>query len=296
MHPDNRFYGHDRVLAEYCGVDPRPIVGHLQHGWGPTTGYSHFQLRLLRSLPRLVWSEHNAVCSRSALGGVVRRVGAPYGYLLSTMGPPAPPSEPSTLYFPAHGWEGHSIRADYDRLIGAIGEREENPVTICLYWHEFEQPLIRRQFLEAGFRVVSHGRRSDPGFLLRFRDELRLHHRVAANNVGTPIWYGGLAGREVEVYGPRFDFGNESEARDERERERRRWPELVAGGLDGARSAELAASELGCSQLLEPDELQIALGWDGAERRGRRPVATLEHHSRRVIVNLGIRAHLPGFR
>ena len=296
MHPDNRFYGHDMILADYCRTEASPLFGHLQHGWGPATGYSQFPMRLVRSLPLLVWSEHNAACCRKEFGGDVRRVGAPFGYLLSAVGTPPLPAQPSTLWFPAHGWEGHAITADYGRLIRSIRERENNPVTVCLYWHEFEQAAIRRQFVDAGFRVVCNGRRHDPGFLLRFRDELRLHHRVVANNVGTPIWYGGLAGREIEVYGPRFGFGDEAAAVAERDEECKRWPELHGGPIPPAKAYELAAVELGCDRLLAPDDLAVCVGWDGSVRRLAHLAARLEHHARRAVVNIGIRARLTGFR
>lgn len=297
MHPDNHFYGHDRVLAEFCNVDPAPILGHLQHGWGPGTGYSQMPLRLLRSLPRIVWSSTNAERSRAELGGAVHAIGAPYCYLLEMLGVPPLPDEPSTLFFPAHGWERHSIAGDYQELIEQIESAEAGrAVTVCLYWNEFEQPPIRRQFEAAGFRVITHGRRNDPSFLFRFRDELRLHDRVAANNVGTPIWYSAFGGRSVEVYGPRFDFGDAEARRAEEKREQRQWSAVVSGGVDGARARAIAETELGADCMLSPSDLAVVLGWNARPTKRRRVVALGEHHVRRAVANVGMRVGIEGYR
>ena len=32
MYPDNNWYSHRKVLADYCEVKDKPILGSIQHG------------------------------------------------------------------------------------------------------------------------------------------------------------------------------------------------------------------------------------------------------------------------
>ena len=34
MYPDNNWYSHRKILAEYCGIeDLKKLLGSIQHGW-----------------------------------------------------------------------------------------------------------------------------------------------------------------------------------------------------------------------------------------------------------------------
>ncbi len=70
---------------------------------------------------------------------------------------------------------------DHGRIVASINEHETGPVTVCLYWNEYQQPAIRKVYADAGFRVITHGyrglhwRKTDPDFLLKQLEELRCH-------------------------------------------------------------------------------------------------------------------------
>ncbi len=303
MHPDNAFYGHNRVLADYAGMSPDapPIRGHVQHGWTPGTGLSE-PARLVSWLPKLVWSASNRKVAEERGIRPLEAIGAPFCYLdAASTYPAAGVAAPrATIYYPFHGWEREAVHGSHHDLAAAIREREAGPVTVCLYWQEFDQLAVRRLYVEAGFRVICHGYRNDALFLARQRDELLRHDRVASNRVGTALWYGGYLGRSIEVYGPPMSVQSAAEARAFDSFSRARWPQLHDGGVAGATARDLAAEELGAAFVMPPDELRRVLGWDSSRRRAARAAGAAaaataavraEHHARRVAHH--VRARLP---
>lgn len=291
MHPDNAFYGHNRVLSEYAGLGSvaPPIRGHLQHGWSWGTGLSAAP-RLVSWLPKFVYNGTNLSAARDTGIRGATAVGAPFCYLAASAGAaelPAP--ERSTIAYPSHGWERGDVQGSHHRLVHALTERETGPVTVCLYWREFDQPEIRRVYEAAGFRVISHGYRHDSHFIVRLYDELQRHDRVVTNRVATALWYGALLQREVEVYGPVFSIHGPDEAEAWDKTQRSHWPELFSGGIAGAKAHELGASELGAGYLRDPEALRQLLGWTPERFRTSniaRAAVLGEHHARRLVHNL----------
>ncbi len=291
-HPDNAFYGHNRLLAEYAGfgASPPPIRGHIQHGWSEANGLS-LKPRLVSWLPKLVWNDVNRKAAHEAGIDPIEVIGAPFCYYdrISALAPPGPRS---TIYYPFHGWERDDILGSHHELVAAIADHEDGPVTVCLYWREFDQPAVRQVYMDAGFRVVCHGYRGDPHFTIRQREELLRHDRIASNRAATAIWYGGYLGRAMEVYGPLFSIVGADEAARYDRYQRSRWPELFGGGMEAEASRELAAYELGDGFVLEPGELKELLGWTPRALR-RAPLVKAashaEHHARRIGYNIALR-------
>lgn len=292
-HPDNAYYGHKRLLAEYAGMgaSPPPIRGHVQHGWSPSDGVSE-RARLVSWLPKLVWNDVNRKAADEAGVGPVETIGAPFCYYDRVAPPPPAHSPQATIYYPFHSWERADYLGSHHELVAAIDDHERGPVTVCLYWREFDQVVVRRIYESAGFRVVCHGRRADPYFTIRQREELLLHDRVASNRVATALWYGGYLGRCMAVYGPVFSIESQGEAAGFDCYQRSRWPALFEGRLDSESSRQLAAYELGDGFVMAPDELREVLGWTPKRVRVAglvRAASYAEHHVRRVGVNLAAR-------
>lgn len=277
MHHANHFYGHAHVLARYCGLDeehPPRMHGYLQHGWNigdglaPGTPYT-------AGSPIFLWSEQ----TRRRAWSLGRRntivTGAPWIYLLALEPEPDPqPGEErtGTIFYPFHGWERQEIKGDHRRLISMINEVEEGPVTICLYWQEYQNRRIRRLYERAGFRIVCHGYRghwwndTDTRFLYKQLAELRRHKRVASNRVSSALWYGILAGCEPAVYGDPMVLDGEDPTFGGVARIRRQWPELHGTSVDVAVAREMARDELGADYLAAPAELREIFKWPN--RRG----------------------------
>jgi hypothetical protein len=291
MFPTDAYYGHRAILARWCGrPDGLPIWGHLQHGWNAATGFGTKHVpglgntaTLDHRLPALVWNDRNERHCREAGIPRVEVLGAPFAYLDAAMGTAAPrPAGVGTIAYPLHGGHGRVGSRGEAEYVAALREREPGPVTICLYWREAERPEVRRPYEEAGFAVVSHGGREDPLFLHRQREALLAHRRVVTNRVSTALWYGGLLGREIEVYGPHFGSGDDREEAWWDEHQPAWWPEVLAGPVAGADAVAQAGAELGATRLRDPEELADLLGWSGW-RRPLAPAVSLAATARRRL-------------
>jgi hypothetical protein len=274
MHHANHFYGHAHVLAAYCGLDrehPPRMSGYLQHGWNigdglaPGTPYASGSSIFL-------WSEQSRRRSWSLGRRSTVVVGAPWIYL-DAINPDPEPDAPreGTIWYPFHGWEGQEVLGDHHRLIQTINEVETGPVTICLYYNEYDTP-VRKIYERAGFRVISHGyrghwwRNTDTQFLHKQMVELRRHKRVASNRLSSAIFYGTYVGCDAAVYGDPMVLQNEDMTYGGQARIRRQWPEMHGHQTDRAVVGEIARAELGRDFMCSPAELRQILGWDGHER------------------------------
>lgn len=299
MYPTNRFYGHDVILGAYAGrlPGPPPIIAHLQHGWNPWTGFGRRYLDrhgdrrpLLPGLPKLVWNQRNIdECRRRGL--VAAAISAPLVYLDAMLRGRQPVEQHATangvttIVYPYHNGANNRVPRDERAYVQQILEREGPGATVCLYWREFDEPEIRTPYDEAGFRVISHGTRTDPFFLVRQHGELLRHRRVVTNRAASALWYGGFLGLEMEVYGPVFGSGTVEEGRDFEVFQRAEWPELVSGAISGERAIQLAAAELGAEFVRDPEELRRLLGWEGLRRAAWAPVHALLKLQRRIRGN-----------
>lgn len=269
MNHQNHWYGHAHVLARYCGISGRPprIWGYLQHGWSVYDGFDADD-GPVAGAPRLVWSDGPR--RRGAAAGNRRYavIGAPFGYLMA-MNPVGEHelSRRGTIFYPFHGWEGQQVLGDHRTLAAEIAEREEPPVTVCLYWMEYRYPQVREVYESFGFRVITHGRRgggyrnTDPWFLDKQLAELRRHRRAASNRLCTALLYAAAAGCDIGVYGDPMLIERENPAYGGNARIRRLWPQLHVPEVAPREAVAVATEELGLRYVAEPEELAELCGW-----------------------------------
>lgn len=285
MHPDNSFYGHDVVLRQYAGLDPSARLGvHVQHGWQLGTGLNDVP-RLVPWIDKLVWNTRNELACRRE--GIDRStaVGAPFVYLARCRRAHRRSSRSGTIFFPFHSWERWHVDAQHEELALAILDREQGPVTVCLYDREFRMPWVREVYESAGFRVVTNGPRDgNPAFLSRLFDALDGHARVASNRVTTAAFCGAHLGLDVEVYGPAFRLDRPDDP-GEIFRTSDLLHAVAHGGLSGSDAQLLGDQELGADHIRSPDELRELLRLDIGAGTFRRLRFLSEHHIRRAWVN-----------
>jgi hypothetical protein len=275
VHHANHYYGHTRVLSEYCGLDPdRPprLPGYLQHGWNIGHGFAPDH-EFVDGAPLYVWSERTRRRAWSYGHRNAYVVGAPWAYLVRMAGAGEEPRD-GTLWYPFHGWEGQHVVGDHDRLIATIRDTEPGPVTVCLYWQEYQTGRLRRRYERAGFRVVCHGYRGgqwtdlDPGFLHRQLAEQRRHRRVASNRLSSAVFYGILAGCEPAVYGDPMMLDGEIPIFGGQQRIRRQWADLHGERVDVDLARRIATAELGADRLLSPAEMRRLFRWPSPPEPG----------------------------
>lgn len=271
MDSSNHWYGHAHVLADYCGLDPtRPprIDGILQHGWTFVHGYGYGHQPPI-GYTRFAWSD---ACRRR--GQIIGWrdyfvIGAPFLYLDRLRPAAADAPREGTIWYPFHGTVDYEqVEGNHTALIEEIKDTEDGPVTMCLYYVEYEQPEIRREYEDAGFRVICHGQRgtkwsgTTATFLHSQLAELRKHRRVASNRLSTAILYGLAAGCDAGVYGDPMNFVGGKDGFLGEDLMHAWYPEMYGPHLDPAASHAFADAELGAHALLSPEELRIVLGWE----------------------------------
>lgn len=272
MDSSNHWYGHAHIWARYCGLDPTHpprINGVIQHGWTFVHGFGYGHNPPL-GFAKYAWSD---VCRRrgQAIGWRDYIVtGAPILYL-SALEPPEPAEREGTLWYPFHGTKDfESVTGDHRRLIDQIREVEDGPVTVCLYYVEYDDEQIRRCYTDAGFRVICHGRRGtlwrggDTDFLSRQLAEMRRHRRVASNRLSTAIFHGVAAGCEPAVYGDPMELRDAKAGFNGRTLLAAWFPELHGEHLDLDIARAITHTELGLDWMLSPAELAVAAGWEDA--------------------------------
>ncbi len=270
VHHANHHYGHAHIMARYGGLDPeRPprIPGYLQHGWNIGDGLAPGTPYVAGS-PIYFWSEQTRRRSQALGRPNTVVVGAPWLYLL-TLEPAlgTAPEREGTIWYPFHGWEGQRVTGDHQRQIALIRDVEPDPVTVCLYWQEFQTPPIRQVYERAGFRVICHGMRghwwrgTDSRFLYKQLAELRRHRRVASNRLSSAVLYGISVGCEPAVYGDPMVLRDEDPTFGGVARIRRQWPELHGENVDIDIARAIAADELGADHIMSAPELRAVFSW-----------------------------------
>ena len=272
MHHANHFYGHAHIMARYVGLDHPPrIWGYLQHGWNMHDGFAVGTV-FTPQYTKYVWSE---ACARRGWAAGLRNymvVAAPWLYLLElerqAEWQAAAPHRVGTIVYPFHGWEGQQVLGNHSAYIEEVKAAEGDvPITFCLYWNEYDNPKIRREYEEAGVRVVTHGQRgylwqdTDVPFLYRQLREIRRHSRVVSNRMTSAILYGASAGAEVGIYGDPMALESDHAVLGGVGKPRRVFPDMHQFAVPREIALETALRELGADEMLLPEEVIDAFGW-----------------------------------
>lgn len=272
MHHANHFYGHAHIMSRYVGLEVTPrIWGYLQHGWNMYDGFAVGTV-FAKGYPLLVWSQ---ACARRGWTAGLRNyevVAAPWLYLLQLekqqQWEASAPTREGTIVYPFHGWEGQQVLGSHKTFIEEVKDTEGDvPITVCLHWNEFTNPKVRKDYQEAGVRVITHGERgylwqgTEPEFLLNQLTEIRKHRRVVSNRMSSAVLYGATAGAEIGIYGDPMALEADHAVLGGVEKPWRLWPEMHHASVDREVAVAVAEAELGSNAFLTPEEVVEVFGW-----------------------------------
>ncbi len=264
MDVSNRYYGHDIVLARYCGLrGPMPIRGELQHGWNPTYGIVAEEGRPKKTpLRRFLWSRRNVEwCLRAGIANV-EAIGAPFLYHRHA---DRPPRSGTLLVCPFHGWEGGKVHGSFEEYTAALEQLRTRfqEITVCLYWLEYEDPAVRAIYERAGYRVITNGHRDgNPEFVASLSRNLTDHEYVTTNRMATIAFCALYLGRKFFLYGPTMMAAEEGRVHGENlAREQEEFGMLRFEEFDDRTHREIGERELGLEFRKSPRELKRILGW-----------------------------------
>jgi hypothetical protein len=215
-------------------------------------------------MPVFFWNQRH-LDQANALGiPNVRSIGAPFYYALENLYPaytPAAVSRSGTLVLPSHSAEETLKAFSVQQMIEFVERNFSAPFTVSVYYQDLATTDLH-PFQEADWRVVSFGSRRNPMFLYQAIAEMSRHSAFVADGPQTGLWYAAALGLQVTVINPQEWGANDIHAAESDSR----WRQL-SQGIGGTQAQKLAGQELGHDFVLEPTQLERALGWNSRIKR-----------------------------
>ena len=199
-------------------------------------------------------------------------IGAPFLYLPRLRDFLPAPLPNSLLVFPFHGWEEQQLIGSLEQYADAIEELVKDgysPVTVCLYWKEYENPVNRRIFTRRGWSVVTMGHRdNNPYFLHEQRLLILRHAHVTSNRVSTATFYALYLGQPFFLHGPVMGLSASDDPTGQLfdAWQRSEFPMLSRQGYDGTAFRHIGEAELGLEYKLTPAALRRLFSWRKRDR------------------------------
>jgi len=268
MYSDNNWYGHRKILADYCCVKDSPLYATLLHGWIWAFKGSRGQ-RKIKSAPYLTWNKRHLLSAQSLGVENVVSIGAPYLYLDKLMqGDNTNPKRNGvgTLYFPQHSTSlkteahKHQLYKDY------IESKYPPPYTVSLFFLEPKFDEIKRYYIECGWRVFCAGSRSSEHFLNEVWSAIESNENVVSNDLSTSLFYAAYRGKSVYL-DPLSQVDMDDILSRETGEDYKKLIATLCGGISGDSARKLGANELGEEFLLSSNELAKVVGWSDLRRR-----------------------------
>ena len=196
----NSFYGIDKVIKRYAGVDPKyKLKLIIPHGITFSSNFSNDAEKKSKLPVILSYPEYRTKSYRTDTKKVVINSASPFCYLPELF--QSNYERKGLVIFPAHSTQYVRVENDYSSLIQKLDTLPNNffPIVICIYWKDFLEGQ-HKPFIEKGYQVITAGHIYDENFLYRFYD-ICLHFEYAASNdIGSSIFYSALAGCKTFIF------------------------------------------------------------------------------------------------
>jgi len=255
----NRFYGNNMILREYAGMKlPFYVPGEIQHGWVQGCGIDgdlskHGKRE--KEFRHYVWKQANQPDT-----GMIQ--------------------DRSLLLFPQHSIEIEPfvdpIRT-YRRYLEELCELRYslNPITVCLYWFDYQNTELTNLFRDSGITVTSLGHRDHtPDFLIRFHELTSRHNYVSSNQYATALFYALYMRKKAFVFGETFHSDIQRIPLPENPQYPKMstvYPELLWRNFDDRSHYWIGEKELGLEFKRSPSELRSLFGWTPVSLARRAP-------------------------
>lgn len=219
VYKGNFLYGMSDVLKKYSGYTDK-VCSCIEHGvyFGD---YFNDKEAIKSGYPSVItFSSQRKAHIRKVSDKMVFEVGPYIYYASSVLDEKAIKMlkkqwGKTLLVWPSHSVDRIKTSFDYQQFIHEIlkikQEHGFETVLTCLYYRDIE--LQRNKvYEEAGFKVVTAGRREDPAFLERLKTFILLSDYTVSNSVGTHVGYSVVLNRPHTVLEQRIDFEMDSAA------------------------------------------------------------------------------------
>jgi hypothetical protein len=193
----NAFYGVDSVLKLYAGLPQTyALKAVVIHGVHLTDSWV-WRAEAQAPVPVVFcYPPYRQLAYASCTTKEIILSASPFLYVADMLKTQPRPERRGTIFFPMHSTHWNTAHADYERLADELAhlEDEYQPVTVCMYWRDFN--LERHvPFQKRGLSVVSAGHIfGDPEFLFRLYHLCSAHRYACSNGFGSHMFYAVKAG------------------------------------------------------------------------------------------------------
>lgn len=192
----NSRYGIGYHLRKYAGWN-KPVNAVIEHGIYYDDDIKEMEIYNNKFPAILTYgpARHSFITSLEGHDKKVYKLGPHIDYvdsLLSTKDLKQLKDELGTvlLAIPTHSIESHRLEFDYEGWINEIKEKGKDFDTIIVNVYFQDVVFGRHQhYLNAGFKVVTSGHRSDLNFLPRLKSIIMLADMTMSNRYSTPVGY-----------------------------------------------------------------------------------------------------------
>jgi len=265
MHLDNDWYGHRRILSEYCRTSDKPAFATILHGWiinvNSERGY-----RRIKSAPYLMWNYRHLVQGRKLGIPNIDAIGAPFTYLDKITKRPLEKPK-GTVLFPQHYTDKVHHDTSHHDLIDYVERRFPSPYTVSIFYKEPNFQELNDLYARRNWKVFCAGARSDPFFLKRLYKCLAEHECTVSNDFSSALAYAAYLGRDVLLLKDHL-WPKSAYFIDTSEPVVEKMSTKLFDGLDGDDARRFGFSELGGDLMLTPTELSRKLGWHSRWKKG----------------------------
>ena len=186
MYIDNVWYGHRRILTEYCGEKDQPIIGSIQHGAQIDYLPNDIGKHSFPFAKYYCWSRKTYEISvKNNLKNVIP-IGAPFLYLDKDLNKKT--EAKGTLVFPAHSNPSDPRGFKHELFIKHTMDNFPGPYTACLFFLDLNE-IICEKYKKFGWKVVSAGKRTDKNFLYKLYEFIASNEYSVSTELGTSFFY-----------------------------------------------------------------------------------------------------------
>ena len=263
MYPDNNWYSHRKVLAEYCGLGDRNLLGSIQHGWVNPLNFNSFLIN--RKFNLYCWNDTlSNYCLKHGYGKIIP-IGAPFLYLYKSEINKIKYESKGTIVFPSHSNLEDYQKVNHKALIDSVENKYEGPYKVHLYYTDFtEENCIN--YRNSGWEIISSEKRSSEKFLHKLFYNLISSKNVISSDISTVFFYALYLKKKVSLI--RKDKNNNNlnmiyrdQIYDFTEKYIKKYSTLFEGNMSLDDQKKIASYELGEKFILEPKELKKLLGF-----------------------------------
>jgi len=190
----NSFYGIDKVIKRYAGVDLKyKLKFIIPHGITFSSNFSNDAEKKSKLPVILSYPEYRTNSYRTDTKKVVINSASPFCYLPELF--QSNYERKGLVFFPAHSTHHIHVDNDYEKLLERLDSLSVtySPIVVCLYWKDYLDGY-GKLFIDRGYKVISAGHINDDKFLYRFYDICRHFEFAASNAIGSSLFYSAFAG------------------------------------------------------------------------------------------------------